>query len=97
VIDLEKLIADAVAAELDRRGIHAKPANDVETITVAAYCERYSISESTVRVAIREGRLEHIRIGRAVRIPPNAKIAKRESDATTKARLILMRGGKVGR
>jgi excisionase family DNA binding protein len=92
VIDLEQLIRDAVAAELDARGIKAKPANDAEAITVAAYAQRYSISERTVRDAIRESRLEHVRIGRAVRIPPAAKIGPRVDAATSRARLKLLGG-----
>ncbi len=34
MIDIEQLIAEAVARELDRRGVTAKPANDVSAITV---------------------------------------------------------------
>jgi excisionase family DNA binding protein len=91
VIDLEQLIRDAVAAELDARGIKAKPANDVEAITVAAYAARYSISERTVRDAIREGRLDHVRIGRAVRIPASARIGARVDAETSRARLVLLK------
>lgn len=93
MIDLEQLIRDAVKRELDRRGIHAKPANDAEAITVAAYAQRYSISERTVRDAIRDGRLEHVRIGRAVRIPSKARITERVDAETSRARLVLL-GGK---
>lgn len=95
MIDLEELIAQAVAAELDRRGITAAPANDAEAITVAAYAQRYSISESTVRKALADGRLEHEHVGRSVRIPADAKIQPRARDAGSRADLILLRG-KVG-
>ncbi len=65
MIDLEQLIRDAITAELDRRGI--KPANDAsEHLTVAAYAQRYSISERTVRDAVKEKRLDHVRIGCAM-------------------------------
>lgn len=90
MIDLEQLIAEAVARELDRRGI--KPANDDGHLTVAAYAARYSISERTVRDAIREGRLEHTRIGRAVRIPSGSTIGPRIDEATQSARLTLLKG-----
>lgn len=92
MIDLEQLIRDAVKRELDARGIR-EPANDAEAITVAAYAQRYSISERTVRDAIRDGRLEHVRIGRAVRIPSKARITERVDAETSRARLVLL-GGK---
>jgi excisionase family DNA binding protein len=91
--DLEKalqpLVAKLVADELAKQ----RPANDGEHLTVAAYARRYSISERTVRDAIREGRLEHQRIGRAVRVPVGAKIEPRIDAATQRARLVLL-GGK---
>lgn len=91
MIDLEQLIRDAITAELDRRGI--KPANDAsEHLTVAAYAQRYSISERTVRDAIREGRLEHMRIGRAVRVVAGARIGPRVDAVTERARLTLLKG-----
>ena len=97
MIDLERLIADAVARELDKRGV--KPANEPAThVTVAEYARARSISESTVRIAIREKRLPCIRIGRAVRIPSDVEIARRttaEDAATARARSVLLRGGKV--
>jgi excisionase family DNA binding protein len=92
MIDLEQLIREAVARELDARGL-TKPANDTDAITVAAYAARYSISERTVRDAIRDGRLEHVRIGRSVRIPSSAKIGAHVDAETSRARLVLL-GGK---
>lgn len=84
---LRPLVAELVA-ELAK-----PPANDVDALTVAHYARRWSISESTVRVAIREGRLEHVRIGRSVRIPTSARIQPPSDDATTRAMQVLM-GGK---
>lgn len=88
---LTALIDERIAAALSRA---ARPAND-EYLTVAEYARRYAISESTVRTAIREGRLEHTRIGRAVRVPAAAKIGASAPDsATERARLKLLGGGK---
>lgn len=53
-----------------------------ELVTVAKYAERCSISQSTVRAAIADGRLEAVKIGRAVRIPANATIATPVRTAT---------------
>ena len=94
MIDLEQLIADAVARELDKRGI--RPSNDVpEHLTVAEYARRWSLAESTVREAIREKRLVVTRVGRLIRIAADAKIAKKSNDgATERARLLLLGGGK---
>lgn len=50
-------------------------------VTVAAYATQRALGKSTVRRAIREGRLAVERIGRAVRIPADAVIARRRPDA----------------
>lgn len=67
-------------------------------LTVAEYAFRWSLSETTVRAAVRDGRLAHERIGRAVRIPADARIARRERASGAprdRARLRLL-GGRVG-
>lgn len=86
--DLEQLIRQIVRDELAK----ATPAaNDqAEYLTVAAYAARLSVSERTVRDAIRDGRLEHVRIGRSVRIPAGAQIQPRIEAATARARLALL-------
>jgi excisionase family DNA binding protein len=66
-------------------------ANDIgQLVTVGEYARQKSISCSTVRAAIREGRLKAVRIGRAVRIPIDAdlgvQIACKQSANTTSAR-----------
>jgi excisionase family DNA binding protein len=94
---VEAAIRALVQALRDELAKQTKPANDDAPtyVTPAEYARARSISESTVRAAIREKRLEHIRIGRAVRIPTGATIGKNVVDeATERARLILMRGGK---
>lgn len=91
---LRVLIAELVDEALAKRA----PANDAtgtSHLTVAEYAKRYAISQSTVRAAIRERRLEHMRIGRAVRIPQEAQIQRSDPDsATDRARLKLLGSGK---
>ena len=73
VTDLEQTIRAIVRDELAK----SKPA---ELVSVAAYAEARSISESTVRVAIREGRLDVVRYGRtgrAVRVRATDEIGER--------------------
>lgn len=89
--DIETIVRQIVRDELAK----AKPANDEPGhLTVAAYAARLSISERTVRDAIKDGRLEHVRIGRAVRIPAIARIEPRTDLATKRARLALLGSGK---
>lgn len=91
--DIEALIRSIVRDELAK----ARPANDGSRyVTVAEYARSHSISASTVRDAIRDGRLDSIRIGRAVRVPAGAEIAAEVVDeATERARLTLLRSGRV--
>lgn len=90
---LRAMIAEIVRDELARQ--LAAPA---EHLTVAEYARRHSISQGTVRSAIREGVLPATKIGRAIRIPASAEIGRpvtsRVADATTRARLKLL-GGSV--
>jgi excisionase family DNA binding protein len=51
----------------------AVPAAD-ELVTMETFARRWSISESTVRAAIRDGRLPAVKIGRAVRVRGDAQI-----------------------
>lgn len=88
--DLDAMIRAIVAEELAR---YKQAANDPDMLTVAKYAQRWSLSESTVRGAIREKRLEHVRIGRAVRIPATARIAPPQTDTTRRA-LEVLGGGK---
>lgn len=72
-------------------------AAEPQYVTVAEYARTRSISERTVREAIRDGRLPSIRFGRAVRIPSSARIERRAAvtdDVTERARLVLLGGGK---
>ena len=77
--DLERTIRSIVRDELAR----ARPANDApRLVTIAAYAAARSISESTVRAAIRDGRLDGLRIGRAVRVRADQEIAIRARAGT---------------
>lgn len=88
--DIEAALRPLVAKLVDEALAKREPANDVGELTVAAYCIRHSLSESTVRGAIRDERLEHHRIGRMIRIPADARITAPVRDATARARLKLM-------
>ena len=74
---LRKIIREELRAELDAR---AQPAPT--QITAAAYAQLHGISLTTVRAAIRDGRLPAERFGRAVRVPAAAKIGKPVRAAT---------------
>lgn len=69
---LRELVREVVVEVLAEQGGGAAG----ELVTVAKYAERCSISKSTVRAAIADGRLDAVKIGRAVRIPANATIAR---------------------
>ncbi len=56
-----------------------KPASKL--VTVAAYAAAHSLGKSTIRRAIREGRLIATRIGRSVRVSADATIAECKPDA----------------
>ena len=71
--NIEDHIRAIVRDELSR----ARPSTAPALVTVAAYAASRSISPSTVRAAIREGRLDAERIGRAVRVSPTATIARK--------------------
>jgi excisionase family DNA binding protein len=92
VSDLEDMVRRIVRDELAKQ----TPANEErEWLSVADYARKWSVSQSTVRDACREKRLEFERVGRAVRIPANAKIAReRVDEVEARARLVLL-GGKA--
>lgn len=82
---LRELVREVLREELSKQTGDA-------LITVADYAHRHAISERTVRDAIRDGRLAHERIGRAVRVPANAKIEPRIDEFTRRARAALIGG-----
>jgi excisionase family DNA binding protein len=70
---------------LERQELAATSAD--EMVTMAEFARRRSISESTVRAAIRAGRLSATKIGRAVRVRADAQIGEPapSSSASTNA------------
>lgn len=76
---IEDELKKMVEAEVARQLAAARPANDVAPpmlVTIAAYAAARSISTSTVRAAIREGRLEALKIGRATRVRATDELAR---------------------
>jgi excisionase family DNA binding protein len=71
---IRELVRSEVQAELSR--VIATTPPQPAHVSVAAYAAARSISVSTVRNAIRAGRLPAIRIGTAVRVPVDAEIGR---------------------
>ncbi len=71
-VEVTTPLEEQIMALVDRRiaELGLKPANDPapQLVTIAAYAKARSISESTVRRAIREHRLPAVKIGAAVRV-----------------------------
>jgi excisionase family DNA binding protein len=76
VIDMiAERIAQRVATRVgDRFGEHSDPSPDL--VTMREFARRNSISETTVRAMIKDGRLDAVKIGAAVRIRADAQIGK---------------------
>jgi len=75
---IEQLVRRVVREELAARASESAPP---QYLTVAAFAAARSIGESTVRKAVRDGRLPAIRIGRAVRVQSKAEIGRRARSA----------------
>lgn len=71
---IRELVRSEVRAEVERALANA--ATRAMYVSVAEYAAARSISVSTVRNAIRRGRLPALRIGTAVRIPVDAEIGR---------------------
>lgn len=89
MIDLESIITEIVRREL--AATRTAPA----LLTVEEYAEHWKLSESTVRHAIAQGRLEVTRNGRSIRIEAIAAITRKPRDRRERTRLALLRGGTV--
>lgn len=98
-LKLDELIREIVRAEVRAevtRVIATGPAQPTY-VSVTEYAATRSISVSTVRNAIRAGRLPAIRIGTAVRVPVDAEIGQpviatadgRDANPVTRAEKIL--------
>jgi excisionase family DNA binding protein len=93
---LRELIREVVRAELGELG--RRPGKHV---SVKDYADARSIATSTVRAAIKSGRLPSIKVGRAVRVPADVEIATKtatpasdDPTALAERRLGLVRGGR---
>lgn len=82
--DIETVLRSLVREEVDR-ALAAKPKEPVAPtyVTIAEFANRRAISISTVRQAIREGRLPAKKLDRAVRIPATAEILRSRDSQTT--------------
>lgn len=69
---IRAIVRDEIQRALADLGASAAP----ELVTMAEYARARSISVTTVRAAIRDGRLEAHRIGRAVRVRARDEIAR---------------------
>jgi excisionase family DNA binding protein len=75
VIDLEQIIEQAVERAIERRfGKQAGADSGPALVTIEQYADARSISTTTVRAAIRCGRLPATYFGRAVRVPRDVEI-----------------------
>lgn len=88
-MSIDDIIRAEVAAAVARALATARPS----MLTVAEYAAHWKLSESTVRHAVAQGRLEVTRNGRAVRIAVDAQISSRPRDRRERSRLALLRGG----
>jgi hypothetical protein len=70
VIELCELLHAEMAS------LRAEESTAAQYVTVAAYAKAHSLSQSTVRVHIREDRLDAIRVGRAVRVRADASTGR---------------------
>ena len=73
---LREMLRAIVREELAKARNDEQPAPAPALVTIAAYAARRSISVSTVRAAIKDGRLPAHHVGRAVRVPADVEIAK---------------------
>ncbi len=94
-MSLENVLEAIVRRVLREELAAMKPAG---LLTVEDYALAQAISQSTVRAAIRDGRLEVTRIGRAVRVASGAEIASAAVEpksviAKAERKLGLVKGG----
>jgi excisionase family DNA binding protein len=82
MVTLEQYLRSLVreeAREAMREVLAARAAGVDELVTIAAFARARSISPSTVRKALRDGRLDATRIGRSIRIHAGASIRPRSA------------------
>ena len=95
---LEQLLDEVRALRAEVAALRDQRSGRADMITIADYARARSISVSTVRAAIREGRLRSTHVGRAVRVPANLEIAPRptESEPARSARAARVLGLVMG-
>jgi excisionase family DNA binding protein len=76
---VERVVRRVVREEL--AAAHAAPAT--EMVTMGTFAREHAISVATVRAMIRDGRVDAVRIGRAVRMRRDAQIGERVAVAET--------------
>lgn len=76
--ELEKVLEEMVRKEVARQLGDARPpaANDPEWVTVEVYAAKRSISETTVRAAVKAKRLDGMKFGRALRVRADQEIGR---------------------
>lgn len=82
---LEQLYAEVRAIRAELAELRAELRGKSQLVGVGEYAAARSINVSTVRAAIRTGRLPSKRIGRAVRVPADVEIAAVERSRPSKA------------
>jgi excisionase family DNA binding protein len=93
VTELESSIRAIVVAVVEE--LLARRDAPVSELTVVEWARRHSLSTTTVYQAIRDGRLDAKRYGRAVRVPASAEMrrptSKRDAVASARAKLLRPR------
>jgi hypothetical protein len=75
-VNLENII-ETIVRRVIREEIATVAKPTPTMMSVADYATAKAVCESTVRKAIRDGRLEHEKVGAALRIPADAEIRRR--------------------
>jgi hypothetical protein len=73
---IEELIRKLVREELQLELAKQPASKPASSVSIADYAKARSISVSTVRNAIRSGRLKAMKIGSAVRVPAGEEIGR---------------------
>lgn len=79
---LDRELRDVIRAVVLEVLAEQKPATS-GMVTIAAYAKAWSLSVSTVRRAIRDGRLPATKVGRGIRVPAGAELGQRVAVATS--------------
>jgi excisionase family DNA binding protein len=72
---IRALVRDLVRDEVSRALAELRTSDRSSTVSVKTYAAEREIGQSTVRRAIADGRLAHVRVGHSVRVPADATIS----------------------